>query len=31
MSPETTKLVAMIVVIALVLAGGATVFSVLFG
>ncbi len=30
-SPESTKLVAIVVVIAMVLAGGATVFSMLVG
>jgi hypothetical protein len=30
-SPESTKLVAVVVVIAMVLAGGATVFSILLG
>lgn len=30
-SPESTKLVAVIVVIAMVLAGGATVFTMLLG
>jgi len=30
-SPESTKLVAVVVVVAMVLAGGATVFSILLG